>query len=441
MGIFSRPARSQARSEPILAPVEQRASRYTDGWGIGYSGTATGQRGAMSVHLAESLTAVTACVELIAGAIASLPTGLVVDTPDGRQPAPPTVPAWRILQRPNRRQSWTAFVQQAIAQILLHGNFVAAIGLDGRGATAELTPVPWPWLLPQIVRSAGGSRLVFNVLEVNPEAALLNLPARLLDTDVMHVRARSDHGVIGRSVLSRASHAVNEGADLASLAEALFRNGLSLSGFVETGGVVLTAAQREQFQASLERLRGASNGGKTMLLEGAFSYNPLSVTPADAELLSSRQFSVAEIARLFCIPEPLLQLGQRIPASLDPYVTAFAQLALAPLINLIEDEFDAAVLPPDVHLQIDLAGMLRGNFSAMTAAMCAAVQTGIATPNDGRRALGLPAADGGDDLRAGNAPNWPADRPGMPHLGPSPGPTGGGVPEPGNHQNGGSDNV
>lgn len=428
MGIFSRLARSLARPEARY--------RAGDGWGVGWAIGAPRDGGVPApVHLAESMTAVTACVELIASSIASLPAELVVDTPDGRQPAPATSPAWRILQRPNSRQSWPAFVNMAVAQILLQGNSVSLIGTDARGAVNSLTPVPWTWIMPVVVP---GPRLAFDVLDVGPEASLLGLPGRMLDSDVMHVRARSDHGIIGRSVLHRAAGVVRESVDIAQAAHSVWRNGLSLSGFVETGGPSLSPAQREAFRASLDNLRGAGNAGKTMLLEGSFKYNPMSISPLDAQLLDSRKFSVEEICRLFNVPSILLQLGQRMPASLDPYVTAFAQLALAPIINLIEGEFDAAVLPPGMHLNLDLAGMLRGNFSAMTAALCAAVQTGIATPNDGRRALGLPAVDGGDDLRAGNAPNWPADRPGMPHLGPSPGPTDGGVPEPGTHQNGGS---
>jgi len=443
MGLFSRAARSVARLEPVLAPVETRlaANRYSDGWGAAAIGRGVGFGGQrpMPAYLAESHAAVQGAVNLIASGISSLPAFLTVDTPDGRQPAPPTASAWRILQRPNARQSAPALWSWIAAEVLLQGNAVCRIETDGRGAIVSLTPIPWQWLNPVIINAASGrARLVYDVVHHTPEMALLNLPDRLLEGDVLHIRGRSDNGVIGRSVLSRAAGAVHEGLELARAAESLWSNGLHPGGFLSTGGAVLTDAQRERFNARLDELKGARNAGKTMLLEGPFSYSASSVPPADAELLASRRFSVSEICRLFGIPEPMLQLGQSAPASLDPYIVAFAQLALAPLVNAIEAEFDNSVLPPGTHLQIDLAGLMRGSYSGMTAALCAAVQSGIMCPNDGRRALGLPPLDGGDTLRPGNAPSWPADATGMPHLGPSPGPTGTRLPDAGTHQNDGA---
>lgn len=442
MGLLSRlfapPPVSVVRVEPQVAPETRRGATFA-GWGDGWGVTSLrGARSPMQPHLAEGLSSVLGCVELIAGAIASLPATLTQDAPDGQVPAPPTATAWGLLRRPNPRQSWPACISSLVASSLLQGNGVGALQRDGRGAVTGLVPVPWPWLAPIVIQGAAGPRLVYDVVPTTPEASLLGLPRRLLDSDVMHLRARSDEGVIGRSVLSRAAGVVREGTELHGAAEAFWRNGLHMSGFIETGGAVMDDVQRERFKAELQQLRGSGNVGKTMLLQGSLKYTPLSLSPEDAQLLSTRQFSVAEMARLFCIPEPILQMGNRVPASLDPYLSAFAQLALAPLVAVIEAEFDHAILPPGIHLQLDMAGLQRGNFAGQVAAFCAATQSGITTPNDARRGLGWPAHADGDALRPGNAPAWPADAKGVPHMGPSPGRTDGGLPAPGNNGNGGA---
>lgn len=442
MGLLSRltgRAEPRARIEPTLAP-ETRSTASDGSWDAlaNMAGMGSGGRRAVNANLAQNLPAVLGGVELICNSIASLPASLTMDTPDGPVRAPPTATAWRLLARPNPWQSWPAFVTMLASQVLLEGNGAAAIQADNRGAVTALVPVPWQWLNPSVIPGADGRRIVYDVAQHTTETRLLGLPKRLLQDEVLHVRARSDAGIIGRSVLSRAAGVVREGLELADLAEASWRNGMRPSGFVETGGPVLTDMQRDRFKAALHDFRGTANAGKTMLLEGSFKYNQLSLNSVDAEFLSTRQFSVAEIARLFSIPEPMLQLGNHAPASLDPYLAAFAQLALAPIVSTIEAEFDHAILPPGYHLQLDMGGLLRGSYSAMTAALCAAVQSGIMTPNDGRRAIGLPAHDDGDALRVGTAPTWPADAPGMPHMGPSPGKTGDGPPAPGTNQNDGA---
>ncbi len=443
MGIFSRVAAPrQDRREPVLAAPETRRGGFrngSDGWGVASlsSGLTGAHASPATAYLAENLSAVLGAVELICGSLASLPATLIMDAPDGQVPAPATATGWALLARPSRWQSWPAFVANLAASMLLHGNGLAMLQRDGRGAVVGLVPIPWPWIMPNVVRGAGGARLVFDVVTTTPEAELLGLPRRLLDSDVLHIKARSEAGIIGRSVLSRAAGVVREGIDLATAAQALWANGLNLSGFLSTGGEVLTDAQRDRFRSRLNELRGAGNSGKTMLLEGAFSYNALSITPGDAELLGSRAFSVTEVARLFSIPVGLLHPGQA-SQKYEELLAAFAQLALAPIVAVIEQEFDEAALPPGLHVQLDMAGLLRGSFSGQVGAFSAGVQSGFLTPNDARRGLGLPAHTDGDALRPGNAPSWPADAKGMPHLGPSPGPTGTGLPDAGSNQNDGA---
>ena len=139
------------RSAAVAGP--SAATRWAGG---GYA--------AVPVHMAESLSAVTACVGLIADSIASLPASLVVDTPQGCQPAPPTSPAWRVLRRPNAYQSWPSLMQWTCASVLMNGNAVLRADYDARGAVTGLTPVPWSWVLPSVIASTGGARLVYDVV-------------------------------------------------------------------------------------------------------------------------------------------------------------------------------------------------------------------------------------------------------------------------------------
>lgn len=425
---MSRAARIEPRFEPRQAETRDISGGY--GWGASLGG---GPR--VSSHLAENLSSVLGAVELICGTLSSLPAAIVQETPDGCEPMPSAAAA-RLLARPNARQSWPAYMTSVVASILLHGNSISAITTDGRGGVSSLTPVPWSWLNPQVIRGGAGARLVFDIMQNTPESALLNLPARLLDTDVIHIRARSDNGVIGRSVLSRAAGVVSEGLDSAEVARSWWRNGMTLGGALSTDKQ-LDKPARDRLKDSISDYRGASSAGKVLVLEAGLKFGAITMNAVDAELLASRAFNVGEVARLFSIPEPMLFTGaSRLPPTLTPYIAAFASLALAPLVNLIESEFDM-ILPAGQHLQLDMSGLLRGDYTAVAAAQAVLVQSRIATPNDARRALGLPAHPDGDDLAAGAAPNYPADRPGMPSLAPKPGP-GSTLPNVGTHENDGA---
>jgi HK97 family phage portal protein len=325
-------------------------------------------------------------------------------------------------------------------QYLLFGNAAAWIKTDARGAVAALVPLPWPSLSVQVVGSTDGPRLAYDVMQGGPDAALLGLPTntRLLDSDVLHVRARSDNGAIGRSVLSRASDPLREGLEIQTVATANWRNGMRPSA-VLSAPAYLSSTQEKRFDAEwMARFAGAMNTGKIPLLEGGWKLEQASLSSVDAQFAEMRQLSVAEIARMFGVPEQLIQPASRSIADLTPYVTTFAQLALTPIVTAIEAEFDYAVLPSGLHLDLDLASsMMRGSFSAATAAMAALVQSGIISPNDAREELGWSPHPDGAALRVGGAPNYPPDFTGSTAMHPSPGPADG-QPQMPSHGNSGS---
>jgi len=382
----------------------------------------------------DRLAAVSACVRLITAAVAALPASLTVDGTAGREPAPASASAWRLIRRPAARRSWPSLMSAIVQGLLLDGNCLCRLDLDGRGAVVGLTVVPWSWVKPVIV----GNQLAYDIWADHPEAKLMELPKRLLEGDVIHFRGQSDAEFVGQSVLSRARGPVTEGLEIEKLAAANWRNGARPSAAMSLD-TFLDDSRRKRFEdETFPKIAGAINAGKMILLEGGMKYLPLSMNSVDSQFIETRQLNTAQICSLFGVPEILIQLGQRLPADMAPFVSQFAQLALAPIVTAIEAEFDYVILPAGMHLSIDLDGLMRGSFSATTAALAALKQSAIITANDARAELDWPPIAGGDVLASASAPSWPADAKGMPALHPSPGPTGNDPPAPGTNQNGGS---
>lgn len=437
-----------ARIEPRLFPrPETRAKWGEDGWQAGaYLGSGFGPGSAIpaTCYAAENLSALTGCVELIAGTIASLPAFVYLDGPNGRAEAGPNNPVVRLIRRPCRGLSWSGLMHWAVAQMLQRGNALLWVRLDGRGAVVELVPVPWQWVLPQILPNG---RLVFDVLNATPEARALNLPARLLDSDVLHLKARTDTGILGRSVLARAAGVIRDGLDVQTLAGSNWRNGAKPSGLL-TRDKLLSADQRREVRERLNEFTGPENAGKTMLLEGGWSFVQLGLSAADVELLASRKLVVAEIARLFCIPVQMIDAGERAIPSLAPFIVAFAQLCLAPIVTAIEQEFAQSVMTDaGTSLTVDLSGLTRGDFATRWSAWAVAIQNRVLTVDEIREAEGygplpdgaFPAAPTGAGSPQDPDPgvDYPPDRPGLPSLAPKPGPRPSPLPAPGTHANAG----
>jgi HK97 family phage portal protein len=407
---------------PFRRRSEERASYGGNGWPLGVLPS----YGISPVppYMAESLSAVVSCTSLIADSIASLPASLVVDGPDGSTDAPASAPAWRILQRPSRHQSWPSFVSWLVGSILLRGNGLARVDVDNRGAVVGLTPIKWDWIVPNAIRGADGStRLAFDIVQRNVETSALGLDgARLMDDEVLFVKSRTDSGLIGKSAIARAAGVVSEGIEISQTASGLWRNGLRVSG-VLTAPSYLTPEQRLRKREWLEEYSGSVSSGRTPLLEGGWKLETMSMSSVDAEFLASRRFSVEEIARLFGVPSPLIQLPENsTPSDMSVFTTLLTQMALLPMIALITSEFNNSVLTPGMHLIIDADALARGSFASSVSAICALVSAGVITPNDGREALGWSELPGGDVLRVGAAPSWMPDATGLPSMSPKPGP-------------------
>lgn len=401
-----------------------------------YGGVSDGT-GPVSPARAAALATVVGCEQLTSGTISTFPLALVQDMPDGSTtPAPRSAPGWRLLSRMSARMSTPATVAWMVREALRAGNALLWVQTDDQGAPAALVPVPWRLVTPRIIGIDGASpRLAFDVQNRSAEARLASLPARLFEEEVIHLKLNSEDGIVGRSVLA-AGAAIHEGLQIQTAASAVWRNGMRPS-LVMTAPEYLNQTQQTRATEHMEQYTSAINSGKVPLLQGGWQLKPISTTSVDAEMLATRLYNVEEICRLYNVPSVLLATGQRgSVADLAPFLSALCQQCLLPITALICAEFDT-ILPAGQHLQMDSDQLSRGSFSATVAALAALKQSAIITSDDARLELGWGKIEGGDQLGASPAPNWPADGKGMPALHPSPGKTGSGVAEPGSHHNSG----
>lgn len=378
-------------------PPETRA--HEPSWDAlrGYS-TAAGQQ--VNHHTAEGLSVVLACVGAISGALASLPAYVYRRQGTARLEAADHPLAGLIRRGPNKWQSWPDFIEWLAASALLRGNALIEIVTD-RGVLAELRPIPWDNAAVTMLPSG---RLVYDITNIQSLYDGTGRIRRLLDTEVVHLRDRTDDGLVGRSRLHRAAAVVGASLAVQSFASSLYTNGAFPSGTIEVPGALSDPALEQLRARFTEAFTGPKNAAKALVLENGVKWNSISISPEDAELLASRKFSGEELARIFNVPPPLIGILDH--SSFTNSETAgrwFAQHTLAPWIRKIEAEFGRAVLNGDAELEIDMTGFLRGDPAQRWQGYDIALRNTVLTVDEVREAEGYNPLSAGAGAEATTA--------------------------------------
>lgn len=342
-----------------------------------------GAHAGMSARAAENLSAVLACVNAIATALAYVPALVYRGDGEGTRTEVPAHPLNKLVRGGvNPQMSWPDFVEHLVASTLLTGNGLAVVERAGHGQLAGFRYVPWGFV--SVAELASG-RLAYDVSDGRGNTR------RHLEGEVLHLRDRTDDGRIGRSRLSRAADTVAGVRAANQLATNFLQNGAFPSGVYSVAGE-LKGDQYKRLKAFLDQhFFGAANGGKPLLLDRDAKWYPSQVSPDDAELLETRRFGVVEICRLFGVPPPIIQ--DHSHATFTNSETAgrwFATFCLAPWARKIEAEFARSVFPAGgpYELELDLSGFLRGDPETRWNAHKIAIDTGVLDPDEVRQIEG-----------------------------------------------------
>lgn len=130
-------------------------------------------------------------------------------------------------------------------------------------------------------------------------------------------------------------------------------------------------------------------------------FQPITVNPADAQLLETRQFNVIDICRFFGVsPVKAFDLSKSSYSTVEATQLAFLTDTLNPLLQKIELEFERKLYKPSerssVDVRFDTSILLRADKASQAEYYNKLFQIGVITPNEIRKALDLEPLDGGD---------------------------------------------
>lgn len=288
MGLFSK--LFKARDKPKDRTTGSNYSFF-------FGGTTSGKP--VNEYTAMQMTAVYSCVRILAEAVAGLPLHLYKYNASGGKEKALSHPLYFVLHdEPNPEMSSFVFRETLMTHLLLWGNAYAQIIRNGKGEVIALYP-----LMPNrmsVDRDSSGA-LYYTYTRYSEEAPTMNgMTVTLRPSDVLHIPGLGFDGLVGYSPIAMAKNAIGMAIACEEYGAKFFANGAAPGGVLEHPGTIKDPQKvRDSWNAAYQ---GSSNSHRVAVLEEGMKYQPIGISPEQAQFLETRKFQINEIARIFRVP-------------------------------------------------------------------------------------------------------------------------------------------
>jgi len=396
--IFERLGLAKPRDVPKLPDFQDnvRDSGTVFTFGKASSGEQVDEKSAMQI------ATVYACVRLLAESVAQLPLHLYryTDSGTGKEMAADH-PVYPIIHRqPNPEMTSFTWRETMMVHLLLWGNSYSQIIRDGKNGILSIYP-----LLPENVevdRDERGEIYYIYHAYTDEAPGEKNKDIIFQREEVLHVPGLGFNGLVGFSPIAMMKNALGSTLAVEKYGSAFFKNGAQPSGVLEHPGVLKNPEKIRQNWTDV--YGGANNAHKVCVLEEGMSYKAISLPPEDSQFLSTRQFGVEEICRIFRVPPHMVQDLQRATFNnIEHMAIEFVMHTLMPWLIRIEQAIIKDVLVGEEKDQLfpkfNVDGLMRGDYKSRMEGYAVAITNGIMSVNDVRK---LENMDPLDDADGGN---------------------------------------
>lgn len=340
---------------------------------------------------AMQLSAVWACVKLLAETVSSLPITVYKKTENGRKIAQNHELTLLFSGKVNKYQTKNEFFETVLLNLMTSGNAYCLKQKIGDRLVGLL-----PLMSAQVETEllSDGS-----VIHKYTEGANVTVFA---SDSIWHLKLMGN-GIIGMSPLDYQRNTLGIAQAAESAVTKIYRNGAKPSG-VLTIDKFLTEDQRKLVRDNFANLTEGTND-RLMVLEGGMKFDAISLSPQDIELLSSRKFQIAEICRWYGVPSVMINDTDSSTvwgSGIEQIVQGFYKLTLRPTIEKIESSIICNLMSPSetqkYEVEFDFNALTRSDLKTRYEAYRIGVHGGFIKPNEIRRMEGMEDADGGDSL-------------------------------------------
>ena len=366
------------------AKVPEVTDNVRDSGGLFIFGTAeSGER--VDEKSALQIATVYACVRLLAETVAALPFHLYryMDDGDGKEKATDH-PLYKILYRQaNSEMTSFSFREAMMTHLLLYGNAYAQIVRDGRTGILGLYP-----LLPENVevdRKDNGDLYYIYHAYTDEKPGEHDKDIYFDREEILHIPGLGFNGLVGFSPIAMMKNALGTELAVEKYGSSFFKNGAQPSGVLEHPGVLKDPEKIRRNWSAV--YGGANNAHKVALLEEGMTYKPISLPPEDSQFLSTREFGVDEICRIFRVPPHMVQnLRHATFSNIEHESINFVVHTLTPWLVRIEQAIIKDCLLEEEQEKyfpkFNVDGLLRGDYQSRMQGYATGFSNGFLSAND-----------------------------------------------------------
>ena len=324
-----------------------------------------------------SISAVYACIKVISETISTLPIKLYEKKGKGKTEAVNHKLQDLLMTEPNDFQTWVQFIEGLLVSALLDGNGYARIYRNGRGEPIRIQFLAKGECMPYHVKWNGYEYLSYFVFgqEVNKD-------------DIIHITCLGNTGVIGLSPITLAATAIDTAFQAQNTINKFYQGGLRSSAVFTSPNVL----QDTSFKRLKDQLKKQSESS-FILLEGGTTATSLTLSPQDAEIISTRKFQIEDIARFFRVPlHKIGDLARSTNNNIEQQTTDFLTDCIMPWVEKIEQEFKRKLLftkeKKTFVFNLDTSYLMRGDSKSRAEYYSKMFSCSAITPNEIRELEG-----------------------------------------------------
>ena len=364
---------------------ENNTNQYSSTQNTAIVGTSFSGSSKISEEDALSISSVASATELITATIARLPVKLYKQGEKGEYVSIEDSRTFLLNNEPNHLQTAITLKKRIILDYLLHGNsyvypewqrneLLAIHHIPARNVSVEkYVNKNLPFVVNGVIKVTGA------------DATMVDF----MPDDLMIILKNSDDGLQSMGVLDLNSELLNLALNQQEYSSSLLENGSLPMAILTTPSKLSDKAMERITKSWRSAYQGKKNAGKTVVLEEGMDYKPVSLNPNELDLSTSKNSTLSDIARIFGIPESMLNADANKYNSNEQNNLHFLQYTLEPVITAFESSLNKSLLLEEekkkgYSFKFDRDSILATTESEKFATTIQAMKGGLLSVNEAR---------------------------------------------------------